>query len=51
MEGRDAKQGSTTRVWIAVAVVLLVVIAVWKFVDYRTQPPPPPNPVAPASAP
>ena len=25
--------------------VLLVILAVWKFIDYRTQPPPPPHKV------
>jgi hypothetical protein len=39
------------RYWIATAIVILVVIAVWKFIDYRTQPPPPPNPIAPAKVP
>jgi hypothetical protein len=28
---------------VAGAVVLLIVIATWKFIDYRTQPPPPPT--------
>jgi len=26
----------------AAAAVALTVVAVWKFIDYRTQPPPPP---------
>jgi hypothetical protein len=51
MESRPEKRISPIRRLIATAVVILVVIAVWKFVDYRTQPPPPPNPVAPAKAP
>jgi len=34
-----------TRKIIATFVVILVVIAVWKFIDWRTQPPPPPNKV------
>jgi hypothetical protein len=29
------------------AVVLLTLVATWKFVDYRTQPPPPPTVAAP----
>jgi hypothetical protein len=33
------------RAWVATAVVVLVVIAVWKFIDWRMQPPPPPHPV------
>jgi hypothetical protein len=28
---------------VAVATVILVVLAVWKFMDYRLRPPPPPN--------
>jgi len=34
-----------TRKIIATFVVILVVIAVWKFIDWRMQPPPPPNKV------
>ncbi|MEP6820744.1 MAG: hypothetical protein ABI946_00170 [Chthoniobacterales bacterium] len=30
---------------IATIIVLLTVFAVWKVIDYRTQPPPPPNPI------
>ncbi|HEV3148571.1 MAG TPA: hypothetical protein VGZ24_07960 [Chthoniobacterales bacterium] len=47
----DARGTSTTRFWIATAVVILVVIAVWKFIDYRMRPPPPPphNVVTPAT--
>jgi hypothetical protein len=51
MESRDEKRSSPIRRWVATAIVVLVVLAVWKFIDYRTQPPPPPNPVAPLSAP
>jgi len=41
-----------TRLWVATVAVVLVVIAVWKFIDYRMQPPPPPHKVAaPAKAP
>jgi hypothetical protein len=35
------------RVVVAGAIVLLTVIATWKFIDYRTQPPPPPAVAAP----
>lgn len=31
------------RPFLASMVVVLVVIGVWKFIDYRTQPPPPPQ--------
>jgi hypothetical protein len=29
-----------SRQWIATAIVILVVAATWKFIDYRMQPPP-----------
>jgi hypothetical protein len=29
----------------ATIVVIAVVLCVWKLIDYRTQPPPPPHPV------
>ena len=35
------------RVLVAGAIVFLTVIATWKFIDYRTQPPPPPTVAAP----
>lgn len=37
---------SRTRVLIAFAVVGVTVLGVWKFIDYRTQPPAPPAAVA-----
>ncbi|MDQ6912293.1 MAG: hypothetical protein M3119_04615 [Verrucomicrobiota bacterium] len=36
---------SYSRKIIATVVVLAVLLAIWKFIDYRTQPPPPPHPV------
>jgi hypothetical protein len=30
---------------VATIVVIVTVVAAWKFIDYRTQPPPPPNPI------
>jgi hypothetical protein len=52
MESRDEGRRSTTRLWIATAAVILVLVAVWKFIDYRMQPPPPPHKiVAPTAAP
>jgi len=33
------------RTVLAAIVVLLTVLAAWKVIDYRSQPPPPPNPV------
>lgn len=38
---------SRTRIILALVVVALTVIAVWKFIDYRTQPPEPPSLTAP----
>ena len=32
-----------TRKFVATLVVILVIFAVWKFIDWRMQPPPPPN--------
>ena len=34
----------------ATIVVVVVVLGVWKIIDYRSQPPPPPNPIG-ATAP
>jgi hypothetical protein len=31
------------RSWLATAAVILLVLVVWKLVDYRMQPPPPPR--------
>jgi len=31
------------RLIIATVVVVLVVVSVWKFIEYRMQPPPPPH--------
>jgi hypothetical protein len=45
MEKGDEKHISPVRYWIATVVVVLVVIAAWKFIDCRMEPPPPPNPV------
>ena len=47
MEQGDEKHISPVRYWIAAIVVILVMIAVWKFVDYRTQPPAPPSVAVP----
>ena len=41
------KAPSRARLIFAVVVVALTVIAVWKVIDYRTQPPPPPALSAP----
>jgi len=38
---------SRARIILALIVVALTVIAVWKFIDYRTQPPEPPAVAAP----
>ncbi|MDQ6860059.1 MAG: hypothetical protein M3032_02755 [Verrucomicrobiota bacterium] len=46
----DAPQPSRARVIVAALVVALIVLAVWAFIEYRSQPPPPPNPVRGVSA-
>ena len=45
--GGDERETAPTRarMLIATVVVILTIVAVWKFIDYRTQPPPPPNPI------
>jgi hypothetical protein len=35
---------SAFRRWIAALVVVLLVVLVWKIIDWRMQPPPPPAP-------
>jgi len=35
----------------ATIVVIVTVLLVWKIIDYRSQPPPPPNPVGEISKP
>ncbi len=42
---------SRGRMIFATFVVVATVLLVWKVIDFRTQPPPPPNPVGMASAP
>ncbi|MEO5719996.1 MAG: hypothetical protein ABIR71_00825 [Chthoniobacterales bacterium] len=46
----DGAEESPTRLRLLVAtiVVVLTVLAVWKFIDSRSEPPPPPAPI-PAS--
>jgi len=31
------------RLWIATVGVIVLIVAVWKFIDYRMRPPPPPG--------
>jgi hypothetical protein len=38
-------QPTRARIVFASIVVALTVVGVWKFIDYRTQPPPPPTAV------
>lgn len=45
----DGMQPSRGRQVFATIVVIAVVLSVWKIIDYRTQPPPPPNPVGAAA--
>jgi hypothetical protein len=44
------KPPTRARVLLAAAFVALIIIGVWKFIDYRTQPPPPPSPPSSESA-
>jgi len=44
-EALENGQPSRTRMIAAAVAVLLIVLGVWKVIDYRTQPPPPPNPI------
>ena len=41
----DLQPPSRARLILALIVVVLTVIAVWKVIDYRTQPPEPPKTV------
>lgn len=43
----DSLPASRARMLLALIIVALTVIAVWKFIDYRTQPPAPPAIAAP----
>ncbi len=45
------EQPSRTRLLLATLVVVVTIAAVWKVIDYRTQPPPPPNPVGASPTP
>jgi hypothetical protein len=38
-------QPTRGRMILATVVTLAIVLCVWKLIDYRTQPPPPPNPI------
>jgi len=41
-----AGRPSRARKLFATLAVIVTVLIVWKFIDYRMQPPPPPNPVS-----
>ena len=41
MQSNGEVKVSASRLWIATAAVIVLVIAVWKFIDSRMQPPPP----------
>lgn len=46
----DSQPGNTTsraKTFLALIIIVLTVIAVWKFIEYRTQPPEPPTITAP----
>lgn len=42
----DEIQPTRGRMIFATVVVIAVVLGAWKLIDYRTQPPPPPNPIS-----
>jgi hypothetical protein len=44
-------QPTRARMIFATVVVIATVLCVWKFIDYRTQPPPPPNAIGATPAP
>jgi hypothetical protein len=50
-KSKGAGHLSTMRFWIATVAVVILVIAVWKFIDFRMQPPPPGEPTATATKP
>jgi hypothetical protein len=39
------------RSWLATAAVILLILLVWKFIDYRMQAPPPPSKTTQAGTP
>jgi hypothetical protein len=49
--GAEADRPSRARMVVATIIVILVVLAVWKVIDYRMRPPPPPNPIDSAEQP
>jgi len=51
MGGEQETAPTPARVLIATIFVILTVLAVWKVIDYRTQPPPPPHPIGAAAHP
>ena len=46
-DSQPGNRPSRARTILALIIVALTVIAVWKFIDYRTQPPAPPTLTAP----
>ncbi|MBA2743888.1 MAG: hypothetical protein H0U43_06200 [Chthoniobacterales bacterium] len=45
-DDRAAARPSRARKLFASLAVIVTVLIVWKIIDYRMQPPPPPNPVS-----
>jgi hypothetical protein len=41
----SSSEPSRARIFIATIVVALIVLAAWAVIEYRSQPPPPPNPI------
>ena len=44
-------QPTRGRMIFATVVVVVTILCVWKIIDYRTQPPPPPNAIGATPAP
>jgi hypothetical protein len=50
-EASGEVQPTRARKILATVVVIATVLCVWKIIDYRTQPPPPPNAISATPAP
>jgi hypothetical protein len=40
---RRLAEVTSSRLWLATVAVIILFVAVWKFIDFRMQPPPPPK--------
>ena len=44
-DGESGPEPSRARIILATIIVLLTILSAWAVIEYRSQPPPPPNPV------